>query len=1005
MEFTYMKVKRITDIIYPLRWTEIKTFVNISCCTCGYKSDNTFPSDHEFIRFEKNGIWGTVPDSHAWFRVDYTIPEALSGTPYDLFVNTSVGGWDETNPQFIVYDASGKMLQALDKNHNSLRLEKYGAVRLYFYGYSSLKKANLTFTISLRAVNETIVKLYYDLLIPVQTLELLPAYTSDYANILRALDDAVNLLDLRTPGSPEFIASAAHASAYLENELYQKDRTEDHRVICIGHTHIDIAWLWTVAQTREKAQRSFATVIALMKRYPEYKFMSSQPYLYKSVKEEAPELYAEIKEMIAAGRWEAEGAMWVEADNNLPSGESLVRQIIYGKRFFREEFGIESRVLWLPDVFGYSAAMPQILRKSDVDWFVTSKIGWNELNKMPYDLFVWRGIDGTPVNAYFLTAQDKKLGQEPSKTSTYNGKATPAQINGTWERLQQKDVTDEALLTFGYGDGGGGPTEEMLETLRRHRRALPGSTAAEIGFAGDFLRRTEKKMANNPRVPEWRGDLYLEFHRGTYTSIAKNKRSNRKSEFLALDAELLATLAELLAGRPFPTETLRKTWEMILTNQFHDIIPGSSIKEVYEVTDSEYKEIREMLEGIIADSAAALADRIKTDKELIVFNPHSFDASGIIEHGGDRFFVGPVPAKGWLALTPRARKTDCVIGERRLENSFFLIEFDQTYTISRIYDKKACREVLPAGKRANELRVHEDFPYKYDAWDISQYVNDKVYLLDQLESAEPFTDSAGAGYRVTRKWGSSTIVQNIRIYDDIPTIDFETEADWHEHHQLLRAAFPADVNADRATFDIQFGSIERPTHKNTSWDRMKFETCAHKYADLSDGGYGISLMNDCKYGYDVHGDTACISLIKCATHPNPDADQGHHVFTYSLYPHVGSLDKADTQKLAYLLNRPLRPVAARHGSGELPEYYSLVSVDADNVFLETVKKAEDGEGYILRMYEAKNKLTHFKLHFGIDVKSATLCDLLERPVSQLKLENQTMNLTAKPFEILTVRVK
>ncbi|NLW73864.1 MAG: alpha-mannosidase [Clostridiales bacterium] len=1004
MEFTHKKVKRITEIISPLGWTEIKTPVNIAFCPCDYKSNNTPPDESEFVRFEKNGIWGTTPDSHVWFKVDYTIPEEYSGTPYDLFVNTSIGGWDGTNPEFIVYDASGNMLQALDRNHNSLRLESRGPVTLYFYGYSSLKKANLTFILSLRAVNETVVKLYYDLLIPVQTLELLPSYSSEYANILRVLDDAVNLLDLRIPGSPEFLASAARASAYLEAELYRKNRTDDHKVICIGHTHIDIAWLWTVAQTREKAQRSFATVIALMKRYPEYKFMSSQAYLYKTVKEEAPELYAEIKKMIASGRWEVEGAMWVEADNNLPTGESLVRQIIYGKRFFREEFGVESRVLWLPDAFGYSAALPQILRKSGVDWFVTSKIGWNELNKMPYDLFVWRGIDGTPVNAYFLTAQDKKLGQEPTKTSTYNGKATPAQINGTWERFQQKDVIDEALLTFGYGDGGGGPNEEMLETLRRHRHALPGGTAAEIGFAGDFLRRTEAKMANNPRVPEWRGELYLEFHRGTYTSIAKNKRNNRKSEFLALDAELLATLAELLAGHPFPAGQLRKIWEMILTNQFHDILPGSSIKEVYEVTDREYNEIREALEGIINDAVSVLVDRIKTDEELIVFNPHSFDASGIIEHGGDRFFVGPVPAKGWLALTPRAKKTSCVIGERRLENDFFLIEFDRTYTITRIYDKRACREVLPAGKRANELRVHEDFPYKYDAWDISMYVNDKVYLLDQLESAEPFSDSAGAGYRVTRRWGSSTIVQNIRIYDDIPTIDFETEADWHEHHQLLRAAFPADVNTDRATFDIQFGSIERPTHKNTPWDRMKFETCAHKYADLSDGGYGISLMNDCKYGYDVHGDTVCISLIKCATHPNPDADQGRHVFTYSLHPHAGSLAESDTQKLAYLLNHPLRPVAARHGSGELPESYSLVSVDSDNIFLETVKKAENGDGYILRMYEAKNKLTRFCLHFGFDVRSATLCDLLERPVSELRLENNTLCLVAKPFEILTVRV-
>jgi alpha-mannosidase len=516
-------------------------------------------------------------------------------------------------------------------------------------------------------------------------------------------------------------------------------------------------------------------------------------------------------------------------------------------------------------------------------------------------------------------------------------------------------------------------------------------------------------MADNPRVPEWSGELYLEFHRGTYTSIAKNKRNNRKSEFLMLDTELLASAAEILAGRPFPEKTLRAVWETILTNQFHDIIPGSSIKDVYEATDRDYREIAETLNGCLDAAAEALAGKIKTDAEIIVFNPHSFIASGIIEYEEDRYFVKNIPSKGWLALTPEKKTTGCIISGRHLENSFFSIDFDKTYTITSIFDKKANRQVLPKGARANELHIHEDFPYKYDAWDISQYVNDKVYILDQLESVEPFSDSAGGGFRVKRRWYGSTITQNIRIYDDIPTIDFETEAYWHEHHQLLRAAFPADVNASTATFDIQFGSTERPTHKNTGWDRMKFETCAHKYADLSDGGYGISLMNDCKYGYDVHGNIAAISLIKCATSPNPDADQGYHKFTYSLYPHSGSLAGADTIKLSYLLNRPLRAVKAQKGSGELPENYSLVSCEADNVILETVKKAEDGDGYIFRMYEAKNRRTDFTLRFGFDIKSVELCDLIENPISPVELNGSgntnTVSLTAKPFEILTLRVR
>lgn len=1004
MDFTFKKVRRIADIISPLRWTDTKVGMDIRFCPCGYKKDNAFPDTGKMTPFMKDAIWGNEPDMHAWFRVSFTLPDKLAGKPLDLHLKTTLEGWDESNPQFIIYNDKGRMLQGLDKYHNSVRFTGEGETVFWLYAYSSLKRANLCFIPSLKVVNEDIVKLYYDLLIPCQTLELLYDYTSEYANILRIIDDAVNLLDLRSPGNEDFRESARRASEFLDTELFDKARTEDHRVICIGHTHIDIAWLWTVAQTREKVQRTFATVIALMKRYPDYKFMSSQPYLYQAIKEEAPELYDEIKAMVRAGRWEPEGAMWVEADNNLPSGESLVRQIVYGKRFFREEFGIDSRVLWLPDVFGYSAAMPQILRKSGVDWFVTSKIGWNELDQMPYDLFIWRGIDGTPVNTYFLTAQDKKLGQSPVKTSTYNAKATPAQINGTWERMQQKDVTDEALHTFGYGDGGGGPTEEMLETLARHRRSLPGSTSAPQGFAGDFLRRAEGRMKGNPRVPEWRGELYLEFHRGTYTSIAKNKRNNRKCEFLALDAELLSSTAAMLTGHPFPADMMRRTWTMMLTNQFHDIIPGSSIREVYDVTDREYAEIRENFTACRDKAAAALLGRIKTERGVVVFNPNSFEGSGVVEFEGDRYFVMGVPAKGWRALDLVKKKTACTAGELFLENGFFRIDFDGTYTITGIFDKRAGRQVIPSGKRANELRVHEDFPYKYDAWDVSQYVNDKVYIVNGLVSAEPYSDSAGAGIRVVRRWGSSTIIQSIRIYDDIPTIDFETEADWHEQRQLLRAAFPADVNAAAATFDIQFGSTERPTHMNTSWDRMKFETCAHKYADLSDGGYGISLMNDCKYGYDVHGDTASISLIKCALHPNPEADQGHHAFTYSLYPHSGSFAAADTIRLSYMLNRPMTAMRASAGDGGLPEEFSLVSCGDDGVIIETVKPAEDGNGFILRMYESRNRRSDVKLTFGVGIKSAALCDLLEREERGLVVEGRAVSLSAKPFEIITLRI-
>ena len=435
--------------------------------------------------------------------------------------------------------------------------------------------------------------------------------------------------------SKEFSESVKVANEFLKKEFYGKlCHDNDIKTLCIGHTHIDIAWLWTIDQTVEKAQRSFATVIELMKRYPEYKFMSSQAVLYKMVKEECPELYEEIKAMIKAGRWEVEGAMWVEADCNLSSGESLVRQVQYGKNFFRDEFGVESRVLWLPDVFGYAAALPQILKKSDVDWFVTSKIGWNDTNTMPYDTFEWCGIDGTSVNTQYLTAQKEEKGRVPDRECSYIPMATLPYVDGAWNRYQQKALSSEAILTFGHGDGGGGPTEDMLEMLRRAKHGVPGVSQAYIGTATEFLQHKEKDIKKNPDLlPKWQGELYLEFHRGTYTSIARNKKNNRNCEFLMLDAEALSVMLGKLRGDKFPKEELHGAWETLLTNQFHDIIPGSSIKEVYERSDIEYAGIREITSNIRNNVFEYVASNVDADG-YVVFNPHSFANSGCVKIDG-----------------------------------------------------------------------------------------------------------------------------------------------------------------------------------------------------------------------------------------------------------------------------------------------------------------------------------------------------------------------------------
>lgn len=438
-----------------------------------------------------------------------------------------------------------------------------------------------------------------------------------------------------------------------------------------------------------------------MKRYPEYKFMSSQPLLYQDVKEEAPELYEDIKKMVKEGRWEPEGAMWVEADCNLTSGESLVRQVLYGKKFFREEFGVENRVLWLPDVFGYSAALPQILKKSGVDWFVTSKISWNETNKMPYDTFSWAGIDGTEINTYFLTPQDQGHG-EPTNYTTYVGNTGARMVAGTWNRYQQKELNNEAILTFGFGDGGGGPTAEHLEMARRTEKGIPGAPLMKIDFAGNFLSRLEKRIENNPLLPKWRGELYLEFHRGTYTSIAKNKRNNRQSEFLYLDAELMSVLDKELRDIPFPKAELDRGWHMILTNQFHDIIPGSSIREVYDQCDIDYAEIKKIGHSVgqtmLTQEIAAAVDK---NKGYVVFNPHSFGGKGYVKVDGTTKIVNDLPSKGYYVTNDFTSTNSIKIEGNTVETNRLIVKFDDKYQIISLYDKAEDREILSDGAVAN----------------------------------------------------------------------------------------------------------------------------------------------------------------------------------------------------------------------------------------------------------------------------------------------------------------
>ncbi len=988
----------------------VGSIADIKIFPCGYKENNSFPELSMFRDFNKDDLWGEGSDTHAWFYFKTPVTEAKEGKKYFLKIATEYNGWNAHNPQFIVY-IDGVLTQGLDTNHREVIIDVSVEHEIYLYAYTGMNVKNAHLYAKLLELDVLIEKLWYDIKVPFDSLQYLNKYGSEYSNILSCLNSAVDCLDMLEyeDGSEAFYQSVRRASEYMDEVFYGKlcgQNSNTPTTVCIGHTHIDCAWHWTLRQTREKVQRSFSTVVALMEQYPEYRFMSSQALLYKFLKEEASDIYQRVRQLIAEGRWECDGSMWVEADCNLSSGESLIRQIMYGKRFFKEEFGVDNHILWLPDVFGYSAALPQILRKCGVDWFVTSKISWNDCNQMPYDTFDWQGIDGTKIHSYFLTAQNKKAGQSPALHTTYVATTTPAMASGTFERYQQKMLSDEALLTFGFGDGGGGPTADQLEMARRLSHGIPGTPKIKIEFAGDFLSRLQTKIQVNPALPVWQGELYLEYHRGTYTSVSKNKKNNRQSEFLYQNAEWLSTVAKMLCGKEFPKRELREGWELILTNQFHDIIPGTSIGQVYDQCDIDYAAVKKIGEWAVSKAQRAIADGISKDCGYVVFNPNSTEGCGIVSLDGVCAYVEGIPAKGYACVKNFKTTNSIAVGDRTLENKFFRLCFDGDMLLTSVYDKRAEREVLADGGHGNELRVYADYPDKYDAWEWQEFSAEGQYrVIKDVQSYTPVCDGVRAGFKIERKHMSSTVTQMVWLYDDIDRIDFDTEVDWKQRHQMLKAAFSVDINSDQATFEIQYGSIKRPTHKNTSWDAMKFETCAHKFADLSEGGFGVSLLNDCKYGHDIHGGEMSLSLLKSATYPDANADLGKMRCVYSLVPHMGALSLPKISAMAYELNNPMSAVAANAEISTLPESFFIVSCDRANIVCEVVKEAEFGEDIVLRLYENSNSKTKATLTFGFDVSIVSLCDMLENEMRKLNVEGNKLSIEFGAFEIHTLKLR
>lgn len=969
------------------------------------------------------------PDKHDWFRTEFTVPENFDGKSLWIVIHTQIEEWDDAkNPQFLLF-VDGEIVQGLDMNHREVLITdcaKAGQTyRLDLQSYTGTLHSEFRLIGEAAQFSPEVMRLYYDLQVPLWALARMKPDEKTAIDLLTVMNDTINLLDFRKVHSEDFYASVNAALTYVHKALYEDMAGYDDIIAtCIGHTHIDVAWWWTVEQTREKVARSFATVVKLMEEYPDYKFMSSQPQLYAFLKERYPELYAKVKELIKEGRWEPEGGMWLEADCNLTSGESLVRQFIHGKRFFKEEFGVDNRILWLPDVFGYSGALPQIMKKSGIDYFMTTKLSWNQFNKVPNDTLLWEGIDGSKVLTHFISTLG--VGQSVERFfTTYNGILHPDAIMGGWERYQNKEMNNDILIAFGYGDGGGGPTREMLETADRMKKGVKGIPKVRQEFSREYFEELEDRVKDSRRLHTWTGEFYFEYHRGTYTSMARNKRSNRKSELMLMDLELLSVLA-LEKGVAYPTEKLDALWKKVMLNQFHDILPGSSIREVYEVTKEEYEWVREECKQLIAERLEALTNR--DDKFVTVFNTLGFDRNDLIElpegvcaiqdengvalpvqtvEDKTYTYVKDIPAKGYKSFActsaPDVESNFTTTLDKdgaSIQTPFYEVSIDAKGCFTSLFDKEANREVVQACKVANQLRVYEDKPIYYDNWDIDIYYDEKFWNVDDIVSMEWVSVGAlEAVLQTEYRFSNSIIRQKIHFYANTRRIDFDTYVDWHENQHLLKVMFPMDIHTDEATFDIQFGNVTRKTHTNTSWDQARFESCGHKWADISEANYGVSLLNDCKYGHSVHEGEMALTLIKSGIEPNPKTDQEEHFFTYALYPHQGAWRQADTQEEAAKLNQPAYVVKGSASNS------SFVTSNHGNVVVETVKQAENGDGIVLRVYESQNARTHATLTFEKAPVSIAECDLLENVTQTLSANDKQVSFTILPYEIKTILVK
>ncbi len=882
--------------------------------------------------------------------------------------------------------------------------------------------------------NEEAYQLYMDVSTLSMLLTTLEENSLRAARIAKALQQFTLIADFEQPREGR-IASYKEAREALRPVMEAKNGSTAPVFYAVGNAHLDLAWLWPMAETYRKTERTFAAQLRLIEEYPEYKFIQSQPASYEMCKKYYPELFARIKEAIKGGQWIADGAMWVEPDTNMASGEALIRQLVHGKRYYKEEFGVDSEILWLPDTFGYTAALPQILKGCGVKYLVTQKIFWsyNEGEQFPYHYFTWQGMDGSQIVSFLPTS--------------YTYRTDPIEANRIWKERTQLQDLDAFLMPYGYGDGGGGPARDYVEYAKR-QEDLEGSVKVKMAGPAEFFHDMEQQ--GGP-VNTYVGELYFSAHRGTYTSQAMIKQNNRLSELAMREMEMWSCLA-MNKGMEYQLSRADAFWKEVLLHQFHDILPGSSIARVYVEAEKAHKEIRKGAAEMKEKAFAVLTD-LSNEQAVTVFNSLSFERTALVElperfSGGARTLEGlPVPVQsaeegesagnpggyavkalvtipscGGVSLIPAEAGNACgeagvVLAEAgksapvsaeqvtvRKQGESFVMENNRVKAVVNDRGEVVSFVLKSSGREfaaepMNRFRLYKDVPRLFDAWDIdSNYIHQEIEALREAK-VEVVSEGLEGVLKVSGRIGNSSLVQYIRLEAEGTRLNFDTQIDWKELHRLLKACFPVNVYAENGINEIQFGYMERPAHRSRPYDKDRFEVCNHHYSAFCDGVHGAAVLNDSKYGISMNGNALELSLLRASACPEMQADNRVHHFTYGFTAWEGSFADSDVVRQGYELN-----VKPEIYAGAL-ETFSAAEIDQANVILDTMKPAEDGSGdVILRLYESKKAAVTAKVRCALGSR-AYLCDMLENVREEIPVENGEMTLAFGAFEVKTVRMK